>query len=264
MVAFPMYSFDLTHLKDNHCFLCSTPLSKTNRTDEHIFPKWLQIRSDLWDKSITLLNHTTIPYRLLKIPCCTECNNEYLSKLELQVSDAFKSGCDAVRKLDPLCLFQWCSKLLYGMLHKEMSLLFDQREVEMGTIVEPEFMENLTTFHHFMTSIRRPFKFFSFTPYSLFVVETHDYGQTGRNFDYLDLLEFGSSLETLRGTLVLGIRSADVGIICVFQDNGAQKQELQDIYDKYEGTPLQPKQFSEVFVIPVLPNITLYSVCGKD
>jgi hypothetical protein len=36
----------------------------------------------LWNQSIVLLNQTEIPYRLLKIPCCSECNNEHLGRLE--------------------------------------------------------------------------------------------------------------------------------------------------------------------------------------
>jgi hypothetical protein len=53
----------------NRCFLCGSHLGEA-RTQEHIFPKWLQRRYDLLDQRIDLLNGTGIPYRQMKVPCC--------------------------------------------------------------------------------------------------------------------------------------------------------------------------------------------------
>lgn len=41
---------------ESSCFLCGTNLNKTNRTLEHVFPKWIQKKFDLWDQKISLLN----------------------------------------------------------------------------------------------------------------------------------------------------------------------------------------------------------------
>ena len=32
------------------CFLCGEPLTKENNSDEHVFPKWLQHKFNLWEK----------------------------------------------------------------------------------------------------------------------------------------------------------------------------------------------------------------------
>ena len=64
----------------DRCFLCGKKLKR--KTVEHVFPKWLMNDFDLWDQKITLLNQTKINYRQLIIPCCKECNNVYLSKVE--------------------------------------------------------------------------------------------------------------------------------------------------------------------------------------
>lgn len=34
------------------CFLCGEILTDENSTEEHIYPKWLQNKFDLWDKQL--------------------------------------------------------------------------------------------------------------------------------------------------------------------------------------------------------------------
>ncbi|CUP05012.1 Uncharacterised protein [Clostridium baratii] len=61
------------------CFLCGEELNSNNSTVEHVFPKWLQHKFDLWNKKLILLNGSEIQYKNLTIPCCKNCNNNYLS-----------------------------------------------------------------------------------------------------------------------------------------------------------------------------------------
>jgi len=58
-----------TYTWDN-CFLCGIRLGEKN-TEEHIFPKWLQHKFELWDQKLILTNKSKIPYRNLTIPCST-------------------------------------------------------------------------------------------------------------------------------------------------------------------------------------------------
>ena len=74
--------FTIDNLADDRCFLCGDQLTDAIRSPEHVFPAWLQHRVGLWNQEFTLLNETTIPYRQLTIPCCAECNNEYLGGLK--------------------------------------------------------------------------------------------------------------------------------------------------------------------------------------
>ena len=50
------------------CFLCGKECE--TKTAEHIFPKWLQHKYDLWNKKLIVTNDTKIPYRNLTVPCC--------------------------------------------------------------------------------------------------------------------------------------------------------------------------------------------------
>ena len=87
------------------CFLCGVELAPDRNTDEHVIPRWIQERYELWTQRLTLLNHTTIPYRQLTIPCCATCNNQHLGKIEMQVQAACDAGREAVLALPPLTLF---------------------------------------------------------------------------------------------------------------------------------------------------------------
>jgi len=239
-----MESFNKLHLNDNHCFLCGKHLNKDTRSDEHVIPRWLQEKQNLWNEKLVLLNNTPIPYRKLKIPCCVKCNTEYLSRLEDDISKMLSCNYKKPNEHEEFRLYQWCSKILYGLLHKEMTLLLDRKDKTLGSIINKELLEGITTFHHFMSSIRRKFIFHGFTPYSIFVVETLAYKNQEKNFDYFDFISIGKG-EEFSLILVLAIRINNYGIICVFQDNGYQKQYFQDQYDKFKGIPIHPIQFLE-------------------
>jgi hypothetical protein len=96
------------------CFICGSPAE----TEEHIIPKWLQGRYNLWNQKISLPNRTTIQYKQLKIPCCNVCNNNLLSQLELKV----QSG-DATDEE----LWKWGAKIHFGLLRKDDFLEWDRK-----------------------------------------------------------------------------------------------------------------------------------------
>lgn len=239
-----MNSFDLHHINDGHCFLCGDKLTSETRSDEHVVPRWLQVAHELSHQRLTLLNNTQIPYRQLTIPCCQTCNNGPLSEMESVVFKLLNGPYRHPTLGEELRLFQWCSKLLYGLLHRQQMLLKDRSSEHAGTIVPHELLAGITTFHHFMNSIRRPFNFEGFCPYSLFVVETQVFENPRRNFDYFDFVTLGQK-ESPSLAMVLAIRVGSFGIICVPNDNGLQKQYFQDQFDLFEGIPLHPIQFIE-------------------
>ncbi|KGB97898.1 hypothetical protein DM81_2639 [Burkholderia multivorans] len=98
----------------NTCFLCGDPAD----SDEHIIPKWLQSRYDLWNQRIRLPNNTTMPYRQLTIHCCKVCNNGVLSRLETKV----KTGEATDQEL-----WKWAAKIHFGLTRKDDFLAWDRR-----------------------------------------------------------------------------------------------------------------------------------------
>ncbi len=219
----------------DRCFLCGQHL-KSGKSVEHVFPKWLQNKYNLWDEKIILLNKSSISYRQLTIPCCIKCNNEYLSSLESTIQRALEMGYSEFANLDELKIFQWISKMFYGILFKELSLPIDRKDPSLGFIASPELLKRFRELHAFLQSVRTPFRFDNFTPWSIFILETHKYNDR-LDFDYHDGIE----------SLTFAIRMSGIGIIACLQDNGAQKEIFSDYFRRFNGIKLHPIQFNELF-----------------
>lgn len=228
--------FALAEFTNDSCFLCGCKLNDKNRSDEHVFPKWLQHEFNLWDQFITLANNTPIPYKLLTIPCCKNCNNVHLSAMENDIRRAYQSGYAEFKNLDDQRIFQWAFKIFYGLLFKELSLLADRRNPSFGTIMTPEVLEKYRSLHGFLQSVRTHFEFMQIKPWSIFVVETMAYDDLTLNFNYHD---------NING-LTFSIRMGGIGIVASFEDASAQKFCHQDYYDNLEGIKLHPIQFDEL------------------
>ena len=144
------------------CFLCGRRLGTKNRADEHVIPRWLQERFHLWNQRLFLPNRTRILYRHLKIPCCKECNNERLSKIEASMRAAAERGPEEVAALDPIVLFIWLGKILYGLLYKEFFLRLDRQNPRKGRIVSRSLLRRFDAHHLFLQAVRAPMEFRDF------------------------------------------------------------------------------------------------------
>jgi hypothetical protein len=237
------------------CFLCSAQLRSKNRSDEHIFPKWLQNRFKLWNQRIDLINLTNIPYRQLTIPCCKTCNNVHLAKIEDIMRSAVESGPNAVAKLPPSTVYMWLSKIFYGVLYRE-SLLQADRRGDKRPIVPKEVLRELRLHHDFMQGIRRSLEFPIGIPGSIFIFGTTQPDRIEAQFDFLDN----------HHNLSIALRMGSVGIVCCLQDGGLTKafhDHLKRPY--YRKDPLHPMQFREAtgevfYKSMLLESIPMYMV----
>lgn len=238
-IPFPAYdgSRDQAFVNDR-CFLCGTLLDDTNRTDEHVFPQWLLRRCELWHQKLTLLNGTKIPYAQVKIPCCFTCNNIHLSPIEARVGQAFRSGPDAVRRLDSTDLFVWLSKIYYGLLILELFLAADRTDPAAGNIMVPEWVERLKMHHMLMQVARGVVKWQpSDFPASIFVFECQVPSAAQKTFDYGDSLYFP----------FISIRVGNVGIVASLQDWGSMEHEIEiPMFNVARRTTLHPQQWHQI------------------
>lgn len=222
--------FEKADFSYSQCFLCGINLNKGNSSDEHIFPKWLQKKFNLWDQSLTILNQTRVPYRHLTIPCCKECNGNYLSKMEKRFRSILDSRFENLTKEDEKVVFQWTSKLLYATLFKELSLLVDRSKPDLGKILDPEFIESYSTLHLFLQSIRVPTEFDDPKPWSIFIFNYND-----SEFDYINDIN----------ALCVCIKFGEIGVSIVFEDNNC----VEGFLEKMKGLRnyrLNHVQFLEV------------------
>lgn len=230
----PETPFSDLQTAEDCCFLCGTRVSAI--TQEHVFPKWLQQRYDIWDQRIDLLNDTEIQYRSLRIPCCSTCNNEDLSKLESVISSAVASGHEACRVLDERLLYMWAGKLFYGILRKEINLLRDRAEPGKESIIPASTLKSFSNLHMFLQGIRGRHLFQSVPPYSVLVCNLHDLGHP-RNYCFRDSLVY----------MTTAVRMGEVGVIVVFEDAGLTTGSFGRYVAKVNGRKLHPIQFDELY-----------------
>ncbi|CAI6235779.1 hypothetical protein [Bacillus subtilis] len=225
--------FDKMQFTYNNCFLCGSK-DVSQKTLEHVFPKWLLKRFELWNKQIQLLNGTLISYRQLTIPCCNKCNNEYLSRIENKFRRAVDNGYDAFLNLDEETIFLWSAKILYGLLYKQLSLPFDRKSPRLGTITSPDLLEKYRILHLLLQGARYKTKYEG-KPWSIFIFQSQEY-KDERDFDYFDGLF----------SLVLGIRIGRVSFVICFEDAGIQKVMFEDYFRDLQEISLHPIQFKEI------------------
>lgn len=223
-------------LEKNRCFLCGAKLNKSNRTTEHIFPKWLLSRFDLWNKKLVLLNRTSIRYKNIRIPCCKKCNNEGLSRLESGIEAITKRGYSCFCKVPRKKIFLWLSKIFYEILYMEMRLLFDLSDKSQGTIMNKRSLEQFRACHQFLQAVRIKCKFHKPVPWSIFVFKVQKYAEKERNFDFRDNIF----------SLTVALRMNDMGIIACLQDNHAHEDIFGSYFNKIHRIALHPAQFNEL------------------
>lgn len=219
---------------NDRCFLCGAYL-KDGGKEEHVFPKWLLNKYDLWNARIGLLNGTDIPYRQLTVPCCVQCNGEHLSQIEKAVAAAAEHGYDGFAELDEIVLFQWMAKIFYGLQFRELSLIANRCDPNAGTIITCEQLADYRFLHCLLQSIRKPYKFEGPRPWSMFIYQTHSYGDI-RDFDYHDAVV----------PCTFSIRLGNAGIIAALSDHGAIRAIGSQIMHSYCGHKLHPMQFQEI------------------
>jgi hypothetical protein len=218
------------------CFLCGRRLTKSNRSNEHVFPKWLQHRYDLWDQQLTLLNGTHLRYRSLTIPCCRSCNTRHLSPIEDVVEKATRRGPSGVRRLSQRTLFLWIGKIFYGILFKEGLLRADLPNPQSGRLVPRGMLQSFRMHHYFLQGARVPIRFVGFFPASIFVYRLQKHGDRRLQFDFRDHPP----------ALAIAIRMGSIGIVAALQDGGAQKELYGSYLDRFHSYSLHPLQFSEL------------------
>lgn len=87
-------------------------------TDEHIIPKWLQKKYNLYNQYLTIPNGTKIRYDKLKIPVSSEANTSF-AKIEKNISEGIYNTDE---------LYLWAFKIHIGLLTKDSQLKIDRRK----------------------------------------------------------------------------------------------------------------------------------------
>lgn len=227
--------FDDMSFTNDRCFLCGEILNDENKTEEHIYPKWLQAKFNLQTQKLHLLNNTMIMYKSLKIPCCKKCNSEMGSLFEKPIERAVEQGYNEFIKLDKDKIFLWLNKISYGMLFKELSLNINRSNPADGTIFDKDYLEERKMQYTFLQTIISKATF-SNKPYSMLIFKIKPYKE---NYYWAFDNPF---------THTFFMCMNDIGIISHLMDNSynenffCQNKEMSELLNK----ELHPIQFVEL------------------
>lgn len=223
------------------CFMCGLhiPEGSDQRTVEHVFPKWLLRKLDLWDGSVNQLDGRRLIYRRLTVPCCLSCNGMDLGPVEERVKTAFNEGFESFQQLDRRDLFIWLGKIYYGLIYRESFQPRDVRDQHGERLVPEEHLRSLA-FHHFL--LQTAAGLVNWVPElpgpaSFHFFECLDHEDPLRRFDYMDDLLVP----------MLGLRMGTIGVVCVLQDWGRSEGVQQPHLMAAQRTKLHPTQFREVY-----------------
>jgi hypothetical protein len=129
------------------CLFCGLELSDETRTQEHVFPRWLQERCGIANQTLTLANGTELRYSQLLVPACAECNGAHGSELEARVAEGRATEQD---------MWLWMLKIQLGTFYWESGRPFarDRRQPEHGQPIFPLDVIDITYFHTMFAALR--------------------------------------------------------------------------------------------------------------
>lgn len=190
-------------------------------------------RYSLADQPFKMLDESISTYKDLKIPCAAAINDQYLEPLEAEVATAMESGYEGLKALEPIKLFQWAGKLLYGIVFNEIQTGIKQQHANGQEFnISQSLIHKFSNLHLMLQSIYQSVIFEDFTPFSLFLYKVDN---AEDEFLYKDEIN----------TLTFSLRMKDFGLIICLQDNGANRNYHREILEKIGGETLHPIQFEE-------------------
>lgn len=237
------------------CFLCGEDLNEENRSVEHVFPKWILKKFDLWDANLVMTNGTGIRYRFLTIPCCKKCNNEYLSVLEMKIQKSMNAGFDTFKDLDKQDIFLWIGKIYFGLIYKNLFLDYDVKDKTKGRIFDEEFIKTFKTHWLFLQGIRGKHRFVDFFPASIHVVKTIKYSDIKLQWDYMDTLN----------SMYISLRMGDIAIFACLQDGEAVKNSKQvDFFKPFTNSDFRSFSCRLIYHLSLLNRIPKFMISSNN
>ncbi len=232
------------------CFICGAQPGSKPFNDEHVIPDWVLRKFNLFDRTLTLPNGTTIKYSRYKVPCCEECNSLMGLQIEQRISAVVNSGPQAIRDHiangNSLEFFVWLG-LIFLKTHlkdRDFRIERDRRQPDdkIGDLYDWE------TLHHIHCIVR------------CFVNGAHldkdVFGSLGAfaakseasldEFDYADLFAAQTML----------LRLGEVVLITTFNDAGGALQGAMPRLERIGGA-LSEIQTREVMVDFAFVNLSL-------
>lgn len=101
-------------------------------TDEHVIPMWLQRRLNLGNQTLYLPNGTKLPYKHARVPA-KDSHNAKFAQIESRISEGL---------FNPQELYLWAYKIHLGLIYRDTTLRWNQRDPNAPAIFDREDFES--------------------------------------------------------------------------------------------------------------------------
>jgi hypothetical protein len=226
---------------EKNCFICGSTRSAKKFNDEHILPRWILKKYNLFEKQITLPNNKRSTYAKYKIPCCEDCNSLLGTKLERPVSNAFKNGYIGIKYFlengGLTILYQWLC-LIFLKTHLKDTMLKSNPDQRILKKSLAELMEyDFARFHHIFCIARSVYSSAEISPHALgsILVVRAKKREHIEPFDYADLFCSNSLLLRYDNFCIIAVLDDAQGALCKFN------KYLNLIIDE-ESSPIQLRE----------------------
>lgn len=228
--------------ENKSCFICATPLNEENRSEEHVFPKWMLRDFKMHASAIDLPNKEKHRYGGYVVPCCVRCNSRMGSEIEEPISTIIKSGYDSViKQIDqdgPRLIYDWLARIFLKTHLKDRDLRthVDHRKSS-DKISDTYIWEGFYLPFCFSRAFYSGSNFSADVMGSFLVFKVED----SRN-DLTDRFFYVDDTSTL--VALLQIR--DTGFIAAFNDFGIGLNAIKGMLDKIDHHSINPSQLAEI------------------
>lgn len=234
----------------DHCFMCGASRTDTSFNDEHIIPKWVLRKLDLYKEKITLPNGVKIPYERYVVPCCKKCNSFLGEEVEAEIKYAFDNGHESLNRYvyqnGTKKLFLWLA-LIFFKTHLKDSFLRKHLDYRKGT--ETIASDYDWSFMHHVHCLIRTLKTgveFDERCFGSTIILPATVSSNYSQFDFCD---------TYASNTIM-LRIGDVAIVSVLDDSCAGTYLFTPFLEKITG-PCSPLQLREILAHMTLINIKL-------
>jgi len=223
--------FEELKFENNVCFLTGKKLEKEQYISA--FPTWLIERYNLQESTIMMLNGNRVKYKNMLLPASDEVVKA-IEQLDITTQKAFEQGYNATKELPEIILFQWMTRVLYGVLYQDFVYSINEQTTREPFAVSTLMKRKLKNLLYMLQSLIVPIKFKDFTPWTMMCYRVNI---------SKDILNYKD--ETHHFNFCLGMNG--FAIAACLQDNGDVKNYLQEVLDKIGEAELHPAQFEELY-----------------
>jgi len=228
---------------EKRCIICGVvKLPGVEFNEEHIIPKWILKRYNLFHRKITFPSDTLFSYGKYTIPICKQCNQQLAEEYETPISKLFSYESDTffegLKKHPEFCngIFLWLNLIFLKNVVSKRQYRY-HLDFRKGNDKIADFIDLESLYHNHILSrvhLTRP-TIYPEVIGSIYIGKSND----SKSFDFLDNVDASTIM----------LKLGEKFVIAVLDDSGIAIRYLYDAWlPKIQNEKLNNYQIRELFV----------------